>query len=297
MAAAAQRGYPNPVGVHGLVWAGGWGRDDIEAAVRGSADCGYDLLEVPAMRAASLDAGLTKAIASEARIATATSLGLSLDADISSTQSEVAARGKAALMDSLAFTHAIGARHMCGVLFSAIAKYPGPPSPANRRAAVAALQEVATAAGDKGVTLCLEVVNRYESNLLNTAGQAMELLADINRDNVGVHLDTYHMNIEEDGMEQAVATCGDRLAYVHIGESHRGYLGTGNIDFDAFFKALARASYKGPITFESFSSAVVSEDLSNNLCVWRNLWQDSHDLARQARQFIDTRWKAALKEA
>ena len=59
--------------------------------------------------------------------------------------------------------------------------------------------------------------------------------------------------------------------YVHIGESHRGYLGTGSVDFPALFRALAAAGYQGPLTFESFSSAVVSPSLSNTLCVWRNL--------------------------
>ena len=59
--------------------------------------------------------------------------------------------------------------------------------------------------------------------------------------------------------------------YVHIGESHRGYLGTGSVDFAAFFRALAKYDYKEAITFESFSSAVVSGSLSNTLCVWRNL--------------------------
>lgn len=60
-------------------------------------------------------------------------------------------------------------------------------------------------------------------------------------------------------------------SYVHVGESHRGYLGTGSIDWGSFWQALAKHNYKGPITFESFSSAVVSASLSNTLCVWRNL--------------------------
>ncbi len=68
-------------------------------------------------------------------------------------------------------------------------------------------------------------------------------------------------------MAQRVA-CG---RYVHIGESHRGYLGTGSVDFGALFRALAASDYRGPLTFESFSSAVVSPSLSNTLCVWRNL--------------------------
>lgn len=81
--------------------------------------------------------------------------------------------------------------------------------------------------------------------------------------------------------------------YVHIGESHRGYLGTGSVDFDGLFKALAAANYRGPLTFESFSSSVVSRSLTDNLCVWRNLWEDSEDLATHARSYMDVHWRAA----
>ena len=76
------------------------------------------------------------------------------------------------------------------------------------------------------------------------------------------------------------------LRYVHIGESHRGYLGTGSVDFDGFFTALGRVGYDGPIVFESFSSAVVAPDLSRMLGIWRNLWTDNDELGAHANRFI-----------
>jgi D-psicose/D-tagatose/L-ribulose 3-epimerase len=79
---------------------------------------------------------------------------------------------------------------------------------------------------------------------------------------------------------------GDRLGYVHVGENHRGYLGAGHLDFTGFFHTLADIGYTGPITFESFSSAVVARGLSNDLAIWRNLWDDGEDLARHARAFL-----------
>jgi len=103
-----------------------------------------------------------------------------------------------------------------------------------------------------------------------------------------VHLDTDHMNIEESDLFQPVhdVAAAGRLGYVHIGESHRGYLGTGSVDFASFFRALHDVAYDGPVVFESFSSAVVSAELSNTLGIWRNLWQDSDDLAAHANRFI-----------
>lgn len=101
-----------------------------------------------------------------------------------------------------------------------------------------------------------------------------------------IHLDSYHMNIEENGFASPVREVGDRLGYVHIGENRRGYLGSGHIDFDAFFDALGEIGYAGPITFESFSSALVMPGLSADLAIWRNLWDDQVDLARHAHTFM-----------
>ena len=136
------------------------------------------------------------------------------------------------------------------------------------------------------MTLGLEICNRYETNVINTAHDALRLADDIGEDNVLIHLDTYHMNIEEDDLVRPVYEVGDRLGYVHIGENHRGYLGSGHLDFTSFFHALADIGYTGPITFESFSSAVVAAGLSNDLAIWRNLWTDGEDLARHAHAFI-----------
>jgi D-psicose/D-tagatose/L-ribulose 3-epimerase len=80
---------------------------------------------------------------------------------------------------------------------------------------------------------------------------------------------------------------------VHIGESNRGYLGSGTIDFAQFFHALAMIDYKGVVTFESFSSTVVNEDLSNALAIWRNPWDDGMDLAMHARAFMANGIRAA----
>jgi D-psicose/D-tagatose/L-ribulose 3-epimerase len=98
-----------------------------------------------------------------------------------------------------------------------------------------------------------------------------------------------HMNIEETDFVTPIEAVADRLRYLHIGESHRGYLGTGTIDFDAPFGAVRSVGYTGQVTFESFSSAVVHPDLSNDLAARRNLWHDSQDLAETAYSFMASR--------
>jgi D-psicose/D-tagatose/L-ribulose 3-epimerase len=121
---------------------------------------------------------------------------------------------------------------------------------------------------------------------MNTSRQAQDFLAQIPGGRVTLHLDTYHMNIEEPDMWQPVLGGRSALSYVHIGESHRGYLGTGSVDFDGFFRALDHIDFSGPIVFESFSSAIVDPTMTSALAIWRNLWDDPADLAAHANRFI-----------
>ena len=86
---------------------------------------------------------------------------------------------------------------------------------------------------------------------------------------------------------EPIKTIGkDKLGMFHFGENHRGYLGSGHINFEETFKSLKEINYSGIITFESFSSEVVDPVLSNTLAVWRNLWSNSEDLAAEALKFI-----------
>jgi D-psicose/D-tagatose/L-ribulose 3-epimerase len=276
----------NPLGIHALVWAGGWSRAECEHAVRSTREAGYDLIEIPALDPATIDTSHTKAVLADHGLRAVCSLGLDLDADISSPDPEVVARGEAKLADALAVVTGVGGDYLGGAVYSALAKYDRPLDPRGRDNMIASLRRLARAAADHGVTVGLEPVNRYESNAINTVADALAVITDVGEPNIVVHLDVYHVNIEERDFTAPVLEAGDRLGYVHVGESHRGYLGTGTVDFPAFFAALAAAGYVGPVTFESFSRAVVSPDLSDRLAVWRNLWSDGMDLAVHARRFV-----------
>lgn len=276
------------LGVHALVFSGRWDRTGARRAISGAKKAGYDLIEIPLLDPSSVDPSMTTSMLQDYGMRATASLGLRHDADISSEDWSVASRGERLLLSALDVASAFGSTKLCGVLYSALAKYPGPLSTDSRRQVVSSLKRVAAAAAqDYGMSLCLEVVNRYETNVVNTCSQAVELLSDVGAENIKIHLDTYHMNIEESSMKEAIQIAGDSLAYVHIGESHRGYLGTGTVNFEEMFQALRKINYSGPIVFESFSSHVVSPELSNTLCVWRNLWSDSDDLAFHAKQFME----------
>ncbi|MCV2393256.1 sugar phosphate isomerase/epimerase [Actinotalea sp. M2MS4P-6] len=278
----------NPLGVHALVWAGDTSAASVERAVRETAAVGFDLLEFSLHDLDNLDVPATKVLLEDAGLQVACSRGLAFDADVSSDDPAVVARGADLLAASLAATVGLGGKVFTGALYSALGKYPRPLTAAGRANAVAVIKDLATQAASDDVTLGLEICNRYETNVVNTARDALRLADDIGADNVKIHLDTYHMNIEEDDLVRPVLEVGDRLGYVHIGENHRGHLGSGHLDLTGFFHALGDIDYRGPITFESFSSAVVAEGLSNDLAVWRDLWTDGRELAEHACVYLTT---------
>jgi D-psicose/D-tagatose/L-ribulose 3-epimerase len=278
----------NPLGVHALVWVGDWTEPSARFAVESTREVGFDLLEVPILDPSTVDAAMTRRLLHDNGLGAACSLGLDDDTDVSSEDPGVVARGRDRLAAAVEVAHGIGASHLCGVLYSKLGKYPRPITPTGRQHVVESMAWLAKQASDAELTLALEVVNRYETNVVNTAADMLGLIDETGAD-ITVHLDSYHMNIEENGFVDPVRRVGPRLGYLHVGESHRGYLGSGTIDFDALFGAVRDSGYAGPVTFESFSSAVVHPDLSNTLAVWRNLWDDGRDLATHARAFMAER--------
>lgn len=274
------------IGCHASVWTGTFDEPGLRKAIEGTAAAGFDLIELPIFRPEEWDTALTKRLLRDNGITATASLGLTEAMNISSEDPEICKAGEEHLASVIRILHELESAHLVGVIYAPMKKHLRAPSELEVANGQAALGRLADLARGYGITLGLEVVNRYESNILNTARQALAYVDGIAADNVYVHLDTYHMNIEESGMFQPVIDTGDRLGYVHIGESHRGYLGSGTVDFDGFFRALAMAGFDGPVVFESFSSVVVDPELTSALAIWRNLWNDGADLAAHANRFI-----------
>jgi D-psicose/D-tagatose/L-ribulose 3-epimerase len=280
------------VGCHGSVWTGTFDTAGLRLAISKTREAGFDLIEIPMMDPDGIDRTVVRGLLAQSGLAATASLGLSESTDLSSSDPEVVASGERLLGSCLEVLSDIGGTDLVGVIYCAMRKYLEPATPLGRKHSIDAIGRLAERGKRLGVHLGIEVVNRYESNLVNTSRQAVVYVEEVGVDNVYVHLDTYHMNIEEPDMFSPVLIAGRRLGYVHIGESHRGYLGSGTVDFGSFFRALAHISYDGPIVFESFSSAVVHKDLSNMLGIWRNLWSDGADLALHANTFIRNELKS-----
>ncbi|MCL2802620.1 MAG: sugar phosphate isomerase/epimerase [Micrococcales bacterium] len=282
----------NKLGIHALVFAGDTSDGSIDEAISGAKGTGYDILELSLHDLGRLDTDRTKAKLEQAGLQLVCSRGLTFDADPSSDDPAVVERGAGLLRDSIQAAAGMGATLYTGALYGALGKYPRPVTARGIANATSVIKELAQEAQTLGISLGIEVCNRYETNCVNTAAQALRLIDAIGEDGVYLHLDTYHMNIEEDDFVAPVVAAGDRLGYVHVGENHRGHLGSGHVDFTGFFHALRGVSYLGPITFESFSSTVVAKGLSTDLAIWRDLWDDGFALAQHAHAFIEAHLEA-----
>lgn len=278
----------NTIGIHALVWVGGWSAEQARHAIASSAAAGYDLIELAALDPEEFDAAMASKLLAEYGLAACASLGLDEATDVSSEDPEIVAAGRRRLAAAVDLVRDIGGDYLGGVIYSRLGRYTRAVTERGRANAVESIGWLADRAAASGITLGLEFCNRYETNVLNTTAQTLRFIEDVGRGNVVAHLDTYHMNIEEESFREPVlaAAAAGRLGYVHVGESHRGRLGTGSVPWTEFFAALREVGYAGTITFESFSSEVVHPTLSSNLAIWRDLWVDGMALARDARDFL-----------
>lgn len=285
------------IGIHSFVWSASSAQGDLERTLANTREAGFDLIEFSYLDPANVDIdGLAKRIA-DLGLGVAISIGLPADGDISSADKTIAAHGVEILERTIALTRDLGGQKVAGILSTSHGLQSEAPTRDQWNRSAGTLAEVADTAKSAGVTLNLEIVNRFESNLLNTAAQGMAFIADSGSDNIFLHLDSFHMNIEEADVGLAIRNAVGKIGYVHIGESHRGFLGTGNIDFAAIFDALTAIGYSDDLSFESFSSEIVDENLSRKTAIWRNLWTDNIELAKHARRFIALGLETARRKA
>jgi len=275
-------------GAHAFIWVGDWTSESGGDAIAAAGRAGVDVIEIPMLRPERFDAALTRRQLDAAGLGAICSLVLPPEAHLP----ERPDAARAFLRRALDQVAGIGATFLGGVLFAHLGRLTGaPPTGAERAECARVLRDVANYAKGLGVTLGLEPVNRYETYLYNTIGDTMELIAAIGADNVTIHADTYHMNIEEAGFRQAFEAAGSRLGCVHCSESDRGVPGHGNVHWDEVFGGLRAIDYRGPLVLESF--AAINPDLAGATCMWRRPSYTSDQLVREGMAFLRERATAA----
>jgi len=270
------------LGIHAYAWTSEWNNSQLDLIDRAKR-LGMDFIELPLM---VLDKFDTKAISERLGnldFDACTSTVLLNDTDITSPDASIRKKGVEYLKACVKATHDIGATNFSGVIYSQhIRQLDKRPGEQEYNWSAEALREVADYANALGVVIGLEPVNRYETFLVNTCDQALMLKDMIGRDNIKIHLDAYHMNIEEKSFYEATKKAGSDLIHYHLCENDRGIPGTGLVNWDDIFKALAEINYDGYAALESFVECTDNM----NTWVWRQLAKDGDTLVTRGTEFI-----------
>ncbi len=280
--------------VHAYAWTSSWSNQDLPILDR-AAELGLDSVEIPLMELDAVDSVAIRERAERAGVGLLTSVACADDTDPSSEEDSVREAARAFLLGCVDATAAMGASVFTGVTYSALGRrLDRRPTNAYSERAAEVMRDVARHAAQRGVTLGIEPVNRYESFLINTAAQALSLLELIDESNVGIHLDAYHMNIEEDDFRAPVELVAEHLVHFHLSESHRGIPGRGTVDWEAIMGGLSDAGYDGHVGLESF--AEVADAMRGATCIWRDLAPSSDELVREGLAYLKGLERAAAHD-
>lgn len=272
------------LGIHAMAWTAHWS-DASMSLIDRVADLGLDFIEIPLMDVAEVHPDPIRRRLDAAGIGVVTSTVLGPATDISSSDPRVRASGIDYLRRCVDVAAELGAPQLSGVIYAMHGKRPAArPGEEEWTWSAEALATVAEHAAASGIAIGIEPVNRYESPLVNTCEQAVRLADTIGAANVRIHLDTYHMNIEEKSWAEPVRLAGERLCHVHLCENDRGIPGTGLVGWEELFGALGELRYDGYAGLESFVD--VSEDMVAGTCVWRDLAPSGDVLVREGTAFL-----------
>jgi D-psicose/D-tagatose/L-ribulose 3-epimerase len=268
-------------GVHTSMWTMSWDRTGAEAAVAAAVGYGMDFIEIALLDPARVDAAHTRALLEKTGMQAVCSLGLPKGAWPSQDPEAAVAHLKLAL-DRAA---EMGATALSGVTYGGIGERSGqPPTPRELDNVARALKSACAHAKALGLLFGIEPVNRYETHLINTAAQGVAMIEKVGAENLFLHLDTYHMNIEEKGAGNGIIDARDHLRYIHLSESDRGTPGQGTCDWDEIFATLAAIGFKGGLAMESFIN--MPPEIAFGLSVWRPVAESEAAVMGQGLPFL-----------
>ena len=250
-------------------------------------EMGYDLIEVCIEDPGVVSAGALKKASERTGLPVSICGAFGPDRDVSHEDPEKRQLGIDYLKLCVDIAQAVGSPHVAGPMYSATGKarlLPPEERRQQRQWAADSLREVADYAAARGVTLAIEPLNRFETDLVNTVEQGLELCELVGRDNVGLMLDTFHMNIEEKHIGEAITLAGDKVFHFQVSENDRGTPGSGHVPWSETFEALKSIDYRGSIVVESFLPTV--EEIAKAVSLWRPVASSMDALARDGLTFL-----------
>jgi D-psicose/D-tagatose/L-ribulose 3-epimerase len=276
----------NPIGANTWIWVSPLTDERLARLAPQVREMGFDVIELQVENPGDWDPGRAAELLAEQQLGASLCAVMPPGRDLLGSDGEIAST-QDYLRHCVDVAERIGSRAVGGPIYSAVGRTWILDPPERRRTIqrlVEALRPVAEYAGERGVDLALEPLNRYETSLINTAEQGLEVVDELDSPALGLLLDTYHMNIEEKSPADAIRLAGRRLVHLHACGSDRGTPGADHLDWPAIVAALRDAAYEGAVCIESFTAE--NETIAVAASIWRPLAATQDALARDGLDFL-----------
>lgn len=251
------------------------------------AKLGFDAVELPIEDPSMVDARQIRRIAADHDLTVSVCGAFGPGRDLTNSDASVRQSTLDYIRTCLDFAVDVGAPMLCGPLYAEVGKRRQLPEAARQaewNLAVEGIRQACEEAGKRDLRIAIEPINRFETDLVHTAADAVRMARDVDHPAAGVMLDSFHMTIEEDDLEQAVLTAGNLLIHMQVSENQRGIPGTGLTDWPALARALQTIGYRGIVSIESFTPE--NRDLAGAVCIWNRRAPDQDTFAREGLQFL-----------
>lgn len=273
-------------GASTFIWASPFSTQNIDLLNKVK-DMGYDIVEIAVEDTAIIDWPKIKDASRDLDLKITISGAFGTERDISSTEPHYRKLGKEYIIDCIKIAADVGSPIFGGPVYSAVGKtrlVSDEQKKQERAWCIETLKETSIIAADLGVVLGLEPLNRFETDMVNTVDQALSIVQEVGNPNLQIVMDTFHANIEEKDIPNAIRKIGkDLLCHVQGNESDRGTPGTAHLDWAGIRDALHEIGYQGAVVIETFGQP--SKELAKAACIWRPLANSADELASEGLAF------------
>jgi D-psicose/D-tagatose/L-ribulose 3-epimerase len=271
------------IGIHISYWQESW-RDPLFPLIEKAHQAGFEVAEFPLLFPEELPYQRLRAELDRLEMTASCGTGLGSETDITHPDSRIREAGLDHLAACLKGAAQLGSPVLGGLTYAPWGIFPEGDLQERRENCIKSLQTAVQWAEELNVKLCLEVVNRFEGYLINTVQQGLDIIREVNSNYLFLHLDTFHLNLEADQIEQEIILAGKHLGHFHCVANNRKAPSQGHIPWEKIRQALEDVEYQGNLVAETFVNP--RGEVGRGMFIWRSLADDLDQNARLTADFL-----------
>ena len=271
------------IGIHLSYWQESW-KDPLLPLIEKASQAGFGVAEFPLLFPNELPYHRLREELERLEMAASCGTGLGPETDITHPDPRIQQAGLKHLFACLQGAAQLGSPVLGGLTYAPWGVFPEDDLDQRRETCILSLRRVVPMAEELGVNICLEVVNRFEGYLINTVQQGVEIIREVNSTNIFLHLDTFHLNIEADQMDQEILAAGKHLGHFHCVANNRKPPGQGHIPWKKVRQALKEINYQGYLVAETFVNP--QGEVGRGMFIHRSLAEELDGSARETAEFL-----------